>query len=43
MMGWYFLCLFGWMGDVANVTHTVGLGLGALWGAAPMAKRFFRG
>ncbi len=43
MIGWYFLCLFGLMGNVANVTHTAGLTLGALWGAAPMAKRLFRG
>ncbi len=36
MLAWYFLCLFGIIGNVANTTHTVGLVLGALWGAAPM-------
>jgi GlpG protein len=43
MMAWYFLCLFGIIGNVANVTHTVGLVLGVLWGAAPMARKFLRG
>jgi GlpG protein len=43
MMIWFFLCLFGLMGHVANGTHVVGLLLGMIWGAAPMAKRYFRG
>jgi GlpG protein len=43
MMIWYFACLTGLIGAVANTAHTVGLVGGVLWGAAPMAKRFFRG
>jgi GlpG protein len=43
MLIWFFLCLFGLIGRVANGTHVVGLVLGILWGAAPMTKRFFRG
>jgi GlpG protein len=43
MMGWYVACLTGYLGPVANAAHTVGLVVGVLWGAAPMAKRFFRG
>lgn len=39
MMIWFFLCLFGVLGMVANGAHAVGLIVGALWGAAPMAKR----
>jgi GlpG protein len=42
MMIWFFLCLFGFIGSVANGTHVVGLVLGILWGAAPMARKFFR-
>ena len=43
MMIWFFLCLFGIIENVANGTHVVGLVLGVLWGAAPMARKFFRG
>jgi GlpG protein len=43
MIAWFFLCLFGLLGDVANGTHAVGLILGMAWGAAPMAKRLFGG
>jgi len=43
MLAWFFLCLFGVLGHVANVTHAVGLVLGMLWGAAPMAGKLFRG
>jgi GlpG protein len=43
MMIWFFLCLFGIIGSVANGTHAVGLVLGVVWGAAPMARKFFRG
>jgi membrane associated rhomboid family serine protease len=43
MLIWFFLCLFGLIGRVANGTHVAGLVLGILWGAAPMTKRFFRG
>jgi GlpG protein len=42
MLAWYFLCLFGIIGHVANTAHSVGLVLGVLWGAAPMARKFFR-
>jgi GlpG protein len=42
MMIWFFLCLSGLIGHVANGTHAVGLALGILWGAAPMARKFFR-
>jgi len=40
---WFFLCLSGYMGNVANGTHVVGFILGMIWGAAPMARRLFRG
>lgn len=43
LMIWFFLCLTGLMGSVANGTHVIGLILGVLWGAAPMAGRFLRG
>jgi GlpG protein len=43
MMIWFFLCLFGVIGSVANGTHVVGLLLGVLWGAAPMTRKMFRG
>jgi GlpG protein len=43
MLAWYFLCLFGVIPHVANSAHTVGLLVGVLWGAAPIAGRFFRG
>ena len=29
---WFFLCLFGVMGNIANTVHTVGMGVGGLWG-----------
>lgn len=32
MMIWYFLCLTGLMGNIANGAHTVGLVLGVIWG-----------
>ncbi len=41
MMIWFFLCLFGVIENVAKGTHAVGLIVGVLWGAAPMAKRLF--
>jgi GlpG protein len=41
MMIWFFLCLFGVIQNVANGTHAVGLLVGMLWGAAPMARKFF--
>ncbi|HEY3863116.1 MAG TPA: rhomboid family intramembrane serine protease [Verrucomicrobiae bacterium] len=41
LMGWYVGCLTGLLGPVANAAHSCGLAAGALWGAAPMARRFF--
>ncbi|MHC4945345.1 MAG: rhomboid family intramembrane serine protease, partial [Planctomycetota bacterium] len=33
MMGiWFFLCLFGFVGNIANTAHAVGLVLGLAWG-----------
>jgi len=41
MVLWYFACLTGYVGPVANTAHTIGLVVGVVWGAAPMANRFF--
>lgn len=38
IVGWYFLCLTGWIGPIANVAHGVGLGVGMLWGLFPFNK-----
>src|SRR5262249_30799680 len=35
MVGWFFLCLFGAVGAVANVAHGVGLLAGMAIGCAP--------
>jgi len=32
MIFWFFLCLTGLMGPVANAAHAAGLGMGMLWG-----------
>jgi GlpG protein len=32
MIGWYFLCLSGLVGHIANMAHTVGLVVGIAWG-----------
>lgn len=32
MLIWFFLCLTGWVGNVANMAHAAGLGLGIVWG-----------
>lgn len=32
MIGWFFLCLTGLMGNVANASHAVGLIIGTVWG-----------
>lgn len=32
MITWYFLCLFGFMGNIANTAHTVGALAGMAWG-----------
>lgn len=41
MLVWFFLCLFGIIPGVANACHAVGLILGALLGAWPLARRLF--
>jgi membrane-associated PAP2 superfamily phosphatase len=38
MLVWFFLCLSNVIPNVANVCHAVGLILGMLIGAAPMAR-----
>jgi GlpG protein len=38
MLVWFFLCLFKIIPNVANGTHAVGLIMGMIWGAFPMAK-----
>ena len=40
MLIWFFLCLFNVLGAIANGAHAVGLVMGILWGALPLAKRF---
>lgn len=32
MIAWFFLCLTGWLGPVANACHAVGLVMGMSWG-----------
>jgi GlpG protein len=32
MIGWFFLCFTGLMGDIANAAHTAGLVIGMVWG-----------
>ena len=32
MIVWFFLCLFGLVGNVANTVHAVGFGIGIAWG-----------
>lgn len=39
MLVWFFLCLAGLLGNVANGTHAVGLVMGMIWGAVPWFKR----
>jgi len=43
MVGWFFLCLFHIIPNVANGAHGFGLALGMIWGAAPpLAKKLLR-
>jgi GlpG protein len=35
MVAWFFLCLFGFIGNIANTAHGVGLVMGMVWGAVP--------
>lgn len=39
MMIWYFVCLLGLIGNVANIVHTVGLGMGMAWGFLESRRR----
>ncbi len=39
MLGWFVLCLFGFVGAIANVAHGVGLLVGVLIGYAPRLWR----
>ncbi|MCU0916219.1 MAG: rhomboid family intramembrane serine protease [Planctomycetes bacterium] len=32
MIAWFFLCLFGVIGNIANTAHGAGLGVGVAWG-----------
>ena len=34
MLIWFFVCLAGWIPQVANTVHAVGLGVGMFWGFA---------
>lgn len=43
MIGWFFLCLFGVIGNIANVAHAVGFFIGILVGYAPILWRSLRG
>ncbi len=44
MIAWYFLCLTGLMGNIANAAHTAGLVIGVAWGylSSPHFKKFTR-
>jgi len=39
IIGWFFLCMTGYVGPVANTAHAAGLAAGYLIGAAPKAWR----
>jgi len=45
MIAWFFLCLFGLVGNIANTVHAVGLVVGIVWGflAARLATTARRG
>ncbi len=39
MIGWFFLCLTGLMGNVANASHAMGLIIGTVWGFLSSTNR----
>jgi membrane associated rhomboid family serine protease len=39
---WYFYCLSGWAGPVANTAHTVGFVVGLAVGYVPVAWKSLR-
>lgn len=38
MIGWFFLCLSGMMGPIANTAHAVGLVAGVVWGGIAVRR-----
>jgi GlpG protein len=42
MVGWFFLCLFGVIGQIANVVHAVGFAVGIILGRWPSLWRSLR-
>jgi len=38
MIGWFFLCLSGMMGPIANTAHAVGLVAGIVWGGIAVRR-----
>ncbi len=36
---WFFACILGWIANVANVVHGVGLAIGIVWGYVAAKKR----
>ncbi|MCO4794523.1 MAG: rhomboid family intramembrane serine protease [Bacteriovoracaceae bacterium] len=38
MIGWFFLCMTGVFGAIANTAHGVGLSIGMIWGVFPIKK-----
>jgi GlpG protein len=42
MVGWFFLCMTGWIGDIANVVHGAGLVVGMIAGRLPSLWRSLR-
>jgi GlpG protein len=43
MIGWFFLCMTGWVGPIANYAHLFGLIGGVVFAYAPIALRTLRG
>jgi GlpG protein len=42
MVGWFFLCLTGYLGNIANVVHGAGLVVGMIVGRFPSLWRSMR-